>query len=155
MEFTSTRDINAPIADVFETLSDFEGYEHFAFRRGATVQRIGDITAPKAGLAWDANFTFRGKERNLRIVLKTYEPVTEITLSGESGAISGNTEITLLALSPNSTRMSIKLDLSAKTLSGRLLLQSLKLARGSVERKFKARVGDFAKLTEDRINRTA
>jgi hypothetical protein len=45
--------------------------------------------------------------------------------------------------------------LKAKTLSGRLLLQSLKLARAKVNRRFRHRVAEFASLTEDRLNHTA
>ncbi|MDE4132586.1 SRPBCC family protein [Phaeobacter sp. QD34_3] len=155
MDFTSKQDIDAPIAEVFEVLSDFDSFERSAFRRGVEVQRLGDTATPQSGLSWDATFTFRGKKRDLRIVLKSFEPVTGMVFSGESGAIQGASKIELMALSPSRTRMSITLDLSAKTLSGRLLLQSLKLARGSIDKKFKARAADFARMAEDRISQSA
>ena len=155
MDFTSKEDIDSPIADVFEALSDFESFERSAIRRGIDVERIGDISTPENGLAWDAKFNFRGKARELRIALKSYDPVTRILLSGDSSGLNGETEIELMALSPRRTRVTISLNLTAKTLSGRLLLQSFKLARGSLNKKFKARAADFARLTEERLNRTA
>lgn len=153
MDFNSKHDIEAPIAEVFEALCDFESFERSAFRRGVEVQRLGDIDAPGKGLAWDAKFTFRGKARELRITLSSYEPVTRLVLNGESNALKGQTEIDLVALSPNRTRLSVALSVSAKTLSGRLLIQSFKLARGSMERKFNARIADFASMTEEKLTR--
>ena len=155
MDLSSKKDIEAPIAEVFEALCDFESFERSAYRRGVEVQRMGDINAPQKGLAWDAKFTLRGKPRELHVVLTSYEPVTRIVLTGESGALKGETEIELVALSPSRTRLCIKLGVSAKTLSGRLLLQSMKLARGSIERKFNARISDFAAVTEEKLRRQA
>ncbi len=155
MDFNSKKDIEAPIAEIFEALCDFESFERSAFRRGVEVQRMGDINAPEKGLAWDAKFTLRGKSRDLRVILASFEPVTRMVLTGESGALKGETEIDLVALSPSRTRLSVTLNVSAKTLSGRLFLQSMKLARGSIERKFNARIADFASLTEENLRRQA
>jgi hypothetical protein len=78
-----------------------------------------------------------------------------IGFDGESPSLSGKGQIELLALSPRRTRLSVKVNLQAKTLSGRLLLQSLKLARSKINTRFKQRVAEFASLTEDRANRSA
>ena len=155
MDFTSKEDIDSPIADVFEALSDFESFERSAIRRGIDVQRIGDISTPENGLAWDAKFSFRGKARELRITLKSYDPVTRILLSGDSRGLNGETAIELLALSPRRTRMSVQLKLAPTTLTGRLLVQSLKLARSNLTRRFKLRLADYARITEERLNRSA
>ena len=155
MDFTSKEDIDAPIADVFESLSDFDNFERSAFRRGAEVQRLGDTATPGAGLVWEAKFPFRGKSRDMRIVLSEYVPVTRIVVTGDSSGLQGVTVFDLLALSPRRTRIAVKLTLTPKTLSGRLLVQSLKLVRGKLERRFKSRVSEFARLAEDRLNDTA
>ena len=55
----------------------------------------------------------------------------------------------LLALSRNRTRLSVTIDLTPKSLSARLLLQSLKLAKNNLTRKFKLRVSEFAEVIED------
>lgn len=155
MEFSAKEDIEAPIADVFGILSDFEGFERSAIRRGVDVLRRGDVSAPDRGLAWDTRFSFRGKERALRISLTGYEPVTAMTLTGEGSGLDGQMQIELLALSPRRTRMSVRFGIQPKTLSARLLVQSLKLAKTKLTRKFKLRVAEFAKSAEDRLGRTA
>jgi len=155
MELTSKEDVDAPLAEVFAAISDFASFERSAIRRGVEVQRLSDDPAPQVGMAWDVRADFRGKPRELRLELSTYEPTTLITLSGVSNSLSGSGQIEFLALSPRRTRLSVKVKLEAKTLSGRLLLQSLKLARSKVNKRFKHRVAEFASLTEDRLNRSA
>ena len=154
MEFHSKEDIEAPIAEVFGAISDFELLERSALRRGIEVQRIGDTAHPENGLTWDLSFHFRSKQRDIRMTLDSYTPVTGLALTGGGSGIDGKMEIELLALSPQRTRMSVTLKLSATSLTGRLLVQSLKLARGNLTRRFKLRLADYARVTEERLNRT-
>ena len=65
MNFTTHKDIDAPIAFVFERVSNFDSYERQALRRGAEVARV-DSGVVRVGSAWDVAFTFRGKDRKLR-----------------------------------------------------------------------------------------
>ncbi|WP_264211090.1 SRPBCC family protein [Leisingera thetidis] len=155
MEFLSKEDIEAPIAGVFGAISDFELLERSALRRGIELQRIGDPASPEKGLAWDLAFSFRGKQRDIRLALASYTPVTGMILTGGGSGIDGRMEVELLALSPQRTRMSVQLTLSPTTLTGRLLVQSLKLARSNLTRRFKLRLAEYAKITEERLNRTA
>ncbi|MFW8595449.1 SRPBCC family protein [Cribrihabitans neustonicus] len=155
MKFHSKADIDAPIARVFEALADFEHLERAAVRRGLEVHRTGDIAAPGEGLAWDLRFEFRGKPRDIRLVLKDYSPVTGLELQGSGSGVDGIMRVALAALSPRSTRMAVDLELSASTLPGRLMLQSLKLARSKLKSRFKQRLRDYAALTEERLKRTA
>lgn len=155
MRFVSKEDIEAPIAEVFAVIGEFESFERSAIRRGVEVQRMGDVAAPASGLAWDLKFDFRGKARDLHLTLSEYKPVTGMRLSAEGSGIEGGVEVELLALSPRRTRMVVVLELKPRTLTGRLLVQSLKLAKSKLTSRYKLRVAEFAKLTEERLNRTA
>lgn len=155
MEFHSKEDIEAPIAAVFGAISDFAQLERSALRRGIDLQRSGDPADPANGLAWDLNFRFRGKQRDVRMTLASYTPETGMILAGGGSGIDGRMELELLALSPLRTRMSARLKLSASSLTGRLLVQSLKLARSNLNRRFKLRLAEYARLTEERLNPTA
>ncbi|MBY6058443.1 SRPBCC family protein [Leisingera daeponensis] len=155
MEFHSKEDIEAPIAEVFEAVSDFSMLERSALRRGIELQRTGDPAEPESGLAWDLAFSFRGKQREAQLTLASYAPPSAMALDGSGSGIDGRMEIELLALSPQRTRMSVRLKLSAASLTGRLLVQSLKLARSNLNRRFKLRLADYARITEERLSRTA
>jgi len=69
----------------------------------------------------------------------------------QTGGVSGIMNVELIALSRNSTRLSLKLEMTAANLTGRLLLQSLKLARSSISGRVNAKLYEFARNTEDRL----
>ena len=155
MKFSTRSDIEAPIDHVFAEMSDFSNFERAAMRRGAKVQRVDkqDVIGP--GMAWQAEFKFRGKLREVRIDLEDYEQPTLMSFAGKSAGLTGFCEIELIELSPKKTRMHLSFDLRPQTLSARLLVQSMKLAKGTIEKKFDARVADYAKDISDKYTRVA
>ena len=60
-----------------------------------------------------------------------------------------------MPLSQNRTRIAIPVEMSPKSLSARLFLQSLKLAKSNLTRRFKLRVTEFAEEVEDRYRKSA
>ena len=155
MQFASKEDIEAPIAEVFAMLSEFEAYERSALRRGIEVQRVNEDAPQAAGMAWDAAFTMRGKHRKLHVVLAEYNPPNAMRFESDSQGLDAILTVDLLALSPRRTRMAITLTLSPKNLSARLFVQSLKLAKNNLNKRFRHKVADYAKAVEDRHARTA
>ncbi|MFT4962345.1 MAG: hypothetical protein ACI92Z_003442 [Paracoccaceae bacterium] len=155
MQFSSKEDIEAPIEQVFAMLSEFETFERSAIRRGIEVIRTDSFPAPVAGDAWNARFKLRGKMRDLNLNLVTYEQPTGMRFEFDSQGLSGVMTLDLLALSQRRTRMEVSVDLIPKTLAARLLLQSLKLAKSNLTKRFKLNVADYAKNMEDRHNRMA
>ena len=155
MKFSTRADIDAPIQHVFAEVSDFSSFERSAMRRGARVRRVDaqDVRGP--GMGWEADFAFRGKTRQIRIDLEDYEDPTHMAFTGKTQGLNGFFDVELIALSPKKTRMRIALDLKPQTLSARLLVQSLKLAKGSVMKKFEARVAEFSKDIAGRYRQTA
>jgi hypothetical protein len=155
MKFASKEDIAAPIDAVFAMVSDFDSFERAAMRRGAEVQRTDNLRQPGPGMGWAARFMMRGRERNITVTLSSYDPPNQMVFTGGSAALEGRMVIDLVALSRSRTRMSVSLKLTPKTLSARLFVQSLKLARSNLNRRFHLRVADYAKDMEDRHNRSA
>ena len=155
MKFSSNEDIEAPIGDVFAMLSDFEVYERSAIRRGIEVQRVGDHEVAKVGMAWDARFTLRGKERDINLSLTEFDAPNSIRCEADSQGLGGILTLDLLALSSGRTRLSVTLKLAPKTLPARLLVQSLKLAKSNLTKRFKWKVAEYAKSMEDRHSRMA
>ncbi|MCK4712108.1 MAG: SRPBCC family protein, partial [Marinosulfonomonas sp.] len=73
MKFSTKEDIEAPIEAVFKAVSDFNAFERFALRRGARVQRVDRKTHPQTTIAWDIEFPYRGKKRQLLAELTEFD----------------------------------------------------------------------------------
>ena len=155
MKFSTNTDIEAPIDAVFEMFCDFESFERYAMRRGAEVQRVDRLAQPGVGMAWRAAFEMRGKPRQLDLEMVRFEAPNEIWLEGTSPGMLSTTRFELMALSRSRTRVHVALEVKPVTLSARLLVQSLKLAKSSLSQKFKQRVADYARGMEDRYTRQA
>lgn len=150
MEFTTQKDIEAPADYVFECLSDFESFEKAALRRGADVQRVDGGAALGQGALWDVGFEFRGKTRKLSVELVEFEPVDKACYKAVGQGIEAVMAIELVPMSKNLTRMVTNVQMEAKTLSARLLLQSLKLAKGQIGKRFDGMMADYAKQLKKR-----
>lgn len=153
MKFSTKEDIEAPIDAVFEMLCDFEGFERSAMRRGAEVQRVDTMTAPGVGMTWNAVFEMRGKRRELQIEMVTFDRPNDMVLESTSPGLIGQMSFELMALSRSRTRINVELEVKPLTLSARLLVQSMKLAKASLTKKYKLRVGEYAKGMEERYSK--
>jgi hypothetical protein len=150
MKFSTREDVEVPIDRVFDLICDFDAYERSAMRRGAEVQRTDNRTTPGVGMSWQAAFTMRGKIRDITIEMTRFDQPNEICVLSSTSGIDGAGRIELVALSRNRTRISVEFELKPTNLSARLLVQSLKLAKGSLTKRYKLRVAEYAKSIEDR-----
>ena len=154
MKFSTREDIEAPIQTVFEMLCDFEKFERAAMRRGAEVQRTDSLTAPGVGASWDIRFMLRGKDREMSMSIVTFQPPEHMVVALSSSGVTGSMEFELIALSRRRTRILIGLELRPQTLPARLLIQSLKLTKTSLNKKYKERIATYIEDMEDRLRGT-
>jgi carbon monoxide dehydrogenase subunit G len=155
MELTTNEDIEAPLEAVFATVADFDVLERSALRRGVDVRRTDQMYDHGPGMTWATSFAFRGKTRTATIELIRYEPSELMSFTGVSGGLEVDMTINLVALSRSRTRLSITVEMRPRTLSARLLMQSIKLAKANVVKRFRVRIADYAKDIEDRAKRLA
>lgn len=150
MKLATREDIEAPIEAVFEQLTDFENFERAILRRGADVQRIDSLAAPGPGMAWKTSFTFRGRQREAQIELHEHIPPERLRSSMRTSGLEIDLLIDLVELSKTRTRMNFALDARPKSVPARLMIQSLKLARQNMLKRFRKRIADFAAGIETR-----
>lgn len=150
MFLSAKEDIEAPIDHVFALMTDFDPIERAALRRGIDVQRCDTLTEPGAGMEWQVEFEYRGKMRSMVLTLQEFDSPQSVTFEGVSQGLTGSVSVDLVAMSKTRTRMSVDLELEAKTLSARLVLQSLKLARTKINNAFHLRVANYATDLEGR-----
>ncbi len=151
MELKSREDVAAPIGMVFRAISDFDGFEHAALRRGVEIERLND--APGTGRAWQAAFEYRGRKRDGKLEITEMEPPNRLVARGAASGIGVEIRAELVALSRQRTRMEVTTTLKPRTISGKLLMQALKLGRAGLQKRYVRRLADFAARIERRRER--
>lgn len=154
MKLTSRQDIEAPVAFVFAALKDFDAWERAALRRGADVERTDKLRDVKPGLSWLVKFAYRGKERQLALRLTSLEQSAMIGFSGNGASLDGLANLDLMALAARRTRLSVTVDLKPKSIGARLVLQSLRLAKTRINRRFSDRIGQVCSDIESRYRQS-
>jgi hypothetical protein len=154
VHFAAKTDIEAPVDFVYAVLTDFEGWERAAMRRGADVHRTDKLREPGPGMSWTIGFRFRGKERVLAVNLLSLDVGAKLTFKAEGKLIEAGQVVEVLSLAPKRTRLTLSMDIRPKTLGARLLLQSLKLAKTKVQIRLNKRMVQLATDIETRYAST-
>lgn len=148
MKLKTRTDVAAPADKIFRHLTDFDRIEAAARARGAEIERLDDRTTPSQA-AWRAEFPFRGRKRHSELRLIDLEPDEQLALRGESDGLTALIRLELVPTSTQTTQLSAIIDLSPATMKARLLLQSLKLAKSSLEKRLDQRLNRFARRVEE------
>ncbi|SDY73127.1 SRPBCC family protein [Citreimonas salinaria] len=151
MQLTATQDIAAPRQAVFDLISDFDTLQARLVARGVDIE---PVSPPGAGAlrSWRASFDLRGKPREAVVRLAAIEPPNRMVFEWQSSGLHGRSEVGLSALAETGTQVTLKTDLMPQTLSARLVVQSLKLARGKIESRLGGRMAAAAAEIEARVN---
>nr|WP_319947180.1 SRPBCC family protein [uncultured Shimia sp.] len=155
MEFKSKQDLEIPLNDVFDMLSDFDRHERLAMRRGVDIARKDSPRQAGLGTAWDISFLFRGKQRHLDLEVTNFDAPQGLGLQAIMQGLESAISVELVALSRTKTRMNVVAEMKPKTLSARLLVQSFKLARGNINKRFNKRLAAQARDMEARYTQMA
>lgn len=154
MKLTSRQDIEAPLDVVYARLTDFDNFERMVMRRGAEIERTDRLKKQDIGMAWRLRFTFRSKTRKMSVRFADAEPGSHLAWAFESPSVEGTFRIELVTLSARRTRMTMTTEVRPKTLAARLVLQSMRLAKGRVQRRFDVSAGKLANRIEEHYRAT-
>nr|WP_319248244.1 SRPBCC family protein [uncultured Celeribacter sp.] len=143
MKFSTRQDVEAPADHVFGCLTDFAGFERQAMRRGIEASRRDGTPFAGVGTIWDMRAPFRGKMHDVEIELTRFEPPEALYAVARSGGLTVDITLDVLALSRKRSRLQVGCDLRPKSFSARVLLQSMKFAKGSLQKRFEKRAARF------------
>lgn len=155
MELSAQEDIDAPMEAVFAELSDFENIERQALRRGVKISRSDDMQGTGPGMCWDVEASFRGKLRSIAIEMTGFTAEERMSFKSVTGGLEAETVVDVVALSKGRTRVVFTSVLLPKTLSARLLVQSLKLGKAGIEKRFRKRMAGLARELETKLKSVA
>lgn len=154
MKFKVSEDVDAPRAMVWARLTDFTAMEQDARGRGAKVTRVGNWHQTAEGVEWRGEVIVRGKIRPLAAQVTRYMPEDLCLIESRIGGMACVYEMSFVALTPEVTRVAVVLDLSAQTLTARLVLQTMKLARGRVIQKIEGALARQGNAVEAEYRKT-
>jgi carbon monoxide dehydrogenase subunit G len=132
VKFRVADDVEAPIDWVWEGFTDFAAIEADIRARDAELSRAGDWKEAALGVAWRGSVPVRGKVRTIEARISGFVPEEHLLVGSRVGGMDCTYEVVFAPLSAEVTRVSVTLELKASTLSARLLLQTLKIARRKV-----------------------
>jgi hypothetical protein len=153
MKLTAKTDLEAPVEFVHAYLCDDAAWEREATRRGIEVERPADMPLTGVGAGWRIRVPFRGRIRDVLLRLDDLVQNQSIAYSFEGQALVGTTIMETKAISPRSSRLKVTIDAKPKTLTARLFLNTLRLARRKVEDRLEKRISQLADRIEERYAR--
>lgn len=146
MKFSTRQDTDIPADALFRAVGNFSSIERMLVRRGASVRRVDDMTQPGVGMGWQIGFDWRGRRRGLDLRVTEFRAPEVIALDGTSDQFEMQIRMTVVALTPSKSRLIFETDVLPRGMKARLLLQTAKLGKGQLDRKFALRIGDFVTL---------
>ena len=150
MKFSNRVDVAVPADTLFERLTDIPALENAAFKKGVEMRRLDSLTQKGAGMSWDVGFRLRGKPRQMIVDVTRYDAPLRIDYSGTSAGFEVTLVLEFTALAPRRSRMATVLEIKPRTLGGRLLLQSARLGRANLNRRYDERIKSFLRDLENR-----
>ncbi|MGB3556327.1 MAG: SRPBCC family protein [Jannaschia sp.] len=145
MHFSASQDVAAPIDAVWACLTDPDWLEA---RVGARVADLTQVPAGPiaAGTVWTGQASIAGRTHSAEVRVTSMEAPRRMVLEGRTGGLRADLVAELRVLSPVATRLTLTTDVSANTLSAKLMLKTAGLAQGSLSEGYDARI---ARLGEE------
>ncbi|RCW88718.1 hypothetical protein [Paracoccus lutimaris] len=143
MKFSTRHEADIPAATLFRTISNFDVMERSLSRKGASVRRLDSLSEPGTGMNWRIDFDWRGRRREIALELTRHDPPETLELQGQSEHFDLTIRMTVVALSPVRSRLIFETDILPRGMKARLLLQTAKLGKPQLDRKFDRRIAEF------------
>ena len=89
-------------------------------------------------------FEYRGRDRRATVQLSEFSAPERMLFLVTNSALNTRLDITISALSKTQSRFQVTAVLEPKSLTARLLVQSMKLARSKYNKRFQKRVAEVA-----------
>jgi uncharacterized protein YndB with AHSA1/START domain len=144
MKLSLRRDIDAPAGRIFAALATPDALERMARERGAELRRLDDGAAGPSGARWSVRVEINGRVRRGTARIAAYEPGRRVAVAAEFDDLAALADVALTPLAAERTRLDGALGLRSRSMTGRILLHSLKLAKGSIARRLDSRLGTLA-----------
>lgn len=145
MKFDYKTTINVPVEFAYARLTDFDKFEKDGFGNMSKFTPVGDIAAPEIGAKWKVRSEFQGRQRSFSLQLRQLLQNESVVLGNGSDKFDVEACFNLEKQDDENTGFMFELNASAKTITGRLIMQTMQLARSRIEKKLAA---DFESMRD-------
>ncbi|MCV6585903.1 MAG: SRPBCC family protein [Marinibacterium sp.] len=152
MQFSATETIQAPADVIFDRLCEFRRYEEATRRRGVHVVCVDPNSDYGVGTQWEIQVPLPTGMRPLMIALTERDAPSVLRFSGRGNWAIGSMAITLTPKGDGRTEMSVVIDFKPASLAARMVMQAVKLAKFSLDERFRSYVRKFANDVEQEFN---
>ncbi len=145
MKFSTREEIDAPAEYVFKAITNFDAIEKLGQGRGIIIaEKNTDIPLPK----WKIKAPFRGKMRLIEMNVSQLEAPEILIIDSVSGGLKMQFAITVTQLPNKRSRIIISNEVVPTTLSARILIQSVKFAKKSLDKRFSKKIASACDFIE-------
>jgi len=148
MELSYNCTINVPQAFAFTRATDFEKFELEGFGNLGRFEPVSEIRAPEIGARWRTSSEFQGRPRRFSLELFELEPNQKLVLGNKSEKYDIEAHFGFDEISAEETGFSFRLDAKAQSITARLILQTIQLARGRIEKSMQTDFENMARRME-------
>ena len=148
MELQYSIVINVPQRFAFERATDFALFEEKGFGKLDPFERRSDIIAPEIGARWRTAAEFQGRPRRFSIQLLEMDPSEWLVLGNKSEKYDVEARFRFTETGDAQTTFSFHLVAKARSITAKLILQTIQLARGRIEKSMQADFEEMAKKME-------
>lgn len=145
MELSYNNTINVPQAFAFARATDFERFEKEGFGNLAPFEPKTDIRAPELGARWRTAAEFQGRPRWFSLELLELEAPGRLVLGNKSEKYDVEAHFLFEPADAQKTNFSFVLNAKAQSITGKLILQTIQLARARI---VKSMQSDFDKMAK-------
>ncbi|MBL4806739.1 MAG: hypothetical protein JKY31_05535 [Rhodobacteraceae bacterium] len=135
MKFEYTSTINVPIEFAYARATDFDKFEQEGFGNIDKFEPTGDIRAPEIGAKWKVRAEFQGRQRRFSLALRELSENEAVVFGNGTDKFDVEARFNFVKVDDENTDFLFEINSSAKTITGRLIMQTLQLARSRIERK--------------------
>lgn len=144
MKLSSQKIVEAPIAQVYAAILDFETFENMLSSRGGKIARTGAVAPPEPGAQWVASFKWHERAYDVDAELVSVDEGHGYAIESKGNGITCMAVVDLQEASATETKLFVSFDFAATSFSSKLLLQTLRLTGPSLNRRLDKRVETFA-----------
>ena len=148
MELSYTSIISVPQAFAYQRATDFEKFEAEGFGKLSKFEPTSTIRAPEVGARWRTSSEFQGRPRRFSLQLFTLEPDSKLVLGNKSEKYDVEAHFSFDIRSEEETEFTFALVAKAQSITARLILQTIQLARGRIEQSMQSDFEAMARRME-------